>query len=111
MFFGIPSRGLAIENLLTIVKEQPNKGFIEYLGSNSAFLAHHHNEFYSEFTFNDAQVVSVYEIRTTPTLEVCNLRMVSDFAHRLLVERWLMAKYRAGGGDGTAVVGNPPHTT
>lgn len=70
IFFGIPSRGLAIESLRTMVKEQPNRDLIEYLGSSSVFLAHLHDEFYSEFTFDDSQVISIFETRTTPTVEV-----------------------------------------
>jgi hypothetical protein len=32
VFFGTPTRGLAIESLCTIVKEQPNEELIKYLG-------------------------------------------------------------------------------
>ncbi|KAF8535207.1 hypothetical protein BDD12DRAFT_856400 [Trichophaea hybrida] len=69
IFFGIPSRGLAIESLRTMVKEQPNRDLVEYLGSSSVFLAHLHDEFYLEFTFDESRIISIFETRTTPTVE------------------------------------------
>ncbi|KAF8252047.1 hypothetical protein K440DRAFT_658315 [Wilcoxina mikolae CBS 423.85] len=87
IFFGIPSRGLAIESLRTMVKEQPNRDLIEYLGSSSVFLAHLHNEFYREFTFDDSQVISIFETRTTPTVEVCKCYVMQAWV-ALINHQW-----------------------
>jgi hypothetical protein len=69
IFFGTPTRGLEIQSLCTIVKGQPNEELVRYLGA-SRYLKQQHDEFYRVFTHHDSQIISVFETKMTPTVEV-----------------------------------------
>jgi len=70
IFFGTPTRGLEIQSLSTIVKGQPNEELVKYLGPSSRHLKQQHNEFYRVFTHHDSQIISIFETKMTPTVEV-----------------------------------------
>jgi hypothetical protein len=70
IFFGVPNRGLEISSLASMVKGQPNEQLVRDLDPNSRFLAHLHDMFYRRFTFDDSPIISIYETKTTPTVEV-----------------------------------------
>jgi hypothetical protein len=70
IFFGVPNRGLEISSLASMVKGQPNEQLVRDLDPNSRFLTHLHDMFYRRFTFDDSPIISIYETRKTPTVEV-----------------------------------------
>src|SRR5579871_5426711 len=70
IFFGVPNRGIKISSLASMVKGQPNEQLVRDLGPNSGFLNHLHDMFYRRFTFDDSPIISIYELQTTPTIEV-----------------------------------------
>jgi len=70
IFFGTPTRGLEIQSLSAIVKGQPNEELVKYLGPSSRYLKQQHNEFYRVFTHHDSQIISIFETKMTPTVEV-----------------------------------------
>ena len=70
IFFGVPNRGLEISSLASMVKGQPNEQLVRDLDPNSRFLTRLHHMFYRQFTFDDSPIISIYETKTTPTVEV-----------------------------------------
>jgi hypothetical protein len=70
IFFGVPNRGIEISSLVSMVKGQPNEQLVRDLGPDSRFLTHLHDMFYHRFTFDDSPIISIYEMKTTPTIEV-----------------------------------------
>ena len=70
IFFGVPNRGLEISSLASMVKGQPNEQLVRDLDPNSRFLTHLHDMFYRRFTFNYSPIISIYERKMTPTVEV-----------------------------------------
>lgn len=69
LLFGVPNRGLEVERLRDMVEGQPNSQLIEDLDSCSEFLRRHN--FFWEYTgARDIRIISVYETRLTPTVQV-----------------------------------------
>lgn len=68
IFFGTPNRGLQIDTLRSMVKGQPNSRLVEDLVPRSKTLNEIHEVFCRYFSFNDAQIVSVYETQPTKTV-------------------------------------------
>jgi hypothetical protein len=74
LFFGVPNLGLRNEQLMNIVQGQPNEALIRDLvvdndSEPSSFLRRISNHF-SECCRNRYRVVSFYERRQSPTVEV-----------------------------------------
>lgn len=74
LFFGVPNLGLRNEQLMNIVQGQPNEALIRDLvvdndSEPSSFLRRISNHF-SECCRNRYRVVSLYERRQSPTVEV-----------------------------------------
>lgn len=70
IFFGVPNRGIEKSSLESMVKGQPNEQLVRDLGPDSRFLTHLHDMFYRRFTFDDSPIISIYEMKTTPAIEV-----------------------------------------
>ena len=70
MFFGVPNRGLESSNLISMVKGQPNEDLVRNLDPSSRFLGLLHKMFYDKFTFEDSQIICIFETKETATVEV-----------------------------------------
>ncbi|KAF8533194.1 hypothetical protein BDD12DRAFT_947879 [Trichophaea hybrida] len=69
-FFGVPNRGLNIENIMTLVKDQRNSHFINDLRETSTLLKHVHNQFLQVSELKDCKTTSFYETKDTKTVVV-----------------------------------------
>ncbi|KAI3544306.1 hypothetical protein CSPX01_05758 [Colletotrichum filicis] len=67
MFFGVPHQGLAIESLVPLVKNQPNRSLLESLNKNSALLQRLEKEFNNVISAKRPSIVSFYETEKSPT--------------------------------------------
>ncbi|KAL0937157.1 uncharacterized protein CTRU02_206888 [Colletotrichum truncatum] len=67
VFFGVPHQGLAIESLVPLVKNQPNRSLLESLTKNSALLQRLDKEFHSAIAAKSPTIVAYYETETSPT--------------------------------------------
>lgn len=70
MFFGVPNRGLDTSSLISMVKGQPNEDLVKNLDPSSEFLGLLHQRFYNRFTFEDSQIICIFETKETATVEV-----------------------------------------
>ncbi len=70
LFFGVPHRGLEIEALRSMVKQQPNEQLLNDLSPNSQLLPELERQFHRHFSFVDSEVLSFYENKDTPSVEV-----------------------------------------
>ncbi|KAL5611091.1 hypothetical protein FOBRF1_007208 [Fusarium oxysporum] len=66
-FFGVPHRGLAVECLVPLVKDRPNRALLESLNKNSALLERLQKEFEKLLRVRRRCVVSFYETERSPT--------------------------------------------
>lgn len=67
LFFGVPHQGMAIESLVPLIKDKPNRALLETLNKNSALLLRLEKEFCRVFCVNRPQIVSFYETEKSPT--------------------------------------------
>ncbi|KAL1632717.1 hypothetical protein SLS56_003414 [Neofusicoccum ribis] len=67
LFFGVPHQGLAIESLVPLVKDQPNRALLESLNKNSALLQRLDRDFNKAFGARYPHVMSFYETEKSPT--------------------------------------------
>lgn len=67
LFFGVPHLGMAIESLVPLVKDYPNRGLLESLNKNSALLQRLEKEFSNAFSAKCPRVISFYETEESPT--------------------------------------------
>ncbi|CVL05986.1 related to ankyrin 3 [Fusarium proliferatum] len=66
-FFGVPHRGLEVECLIPLVKDNPNRALLESLNKNSSLLDHLQNGFSKISKARGFCVVSFYETEKSPT--------------------------------------------
>jgi hypothetical protein len=71
LFFGTPNQGMNIETLRSMVNGQPNERLIADLGTESEVLRNLESDFHRCFNKKDLKVVSFYEMKDTPTVQVC----------------------------------------
>ncbi|KAI5777283.1 hypothetical protein EDC01DRAFT_624203 [Geopyxis carbonaria] len=69
IFFGVPSRGMKVDHLSTMVEGQPNADLVRFLSPDSAFLIKLCDDFFKKFDFKDSVVVSIYETKMSKTIE------------------------------------------
>jgi hypothetical protein len=69
-FFGVPHRGLNIEDLRTLVQDEANTKFVDSIGEGSELLRLAHDEFVrvAEAELTHCQIASFYEIKDTPAM-------------------------------------------
>jgi hypothetical protein len=67
LFFGVPHQGMAIESLVPLVQDNPNRGLLESLNKNSALLQRLEKEFSNAFGARCPRIVSFYETERSPT--------------------------------------------
>lgn len=73
LFFGVPNLGMAIESLVPMVGDQPNRSFLETLGRNSALLRCHQEQFWTMFRSRPVHILGFYETKLSRT--ACNVSM------------------------------------
>jgi hypothetical protein len=66
-FFGVPHRGLAVECLVPLVKDYPNRALLESLNKNSSLLERLQIEFDKISQTRSFSIVSFYETERSPT--------------------------------------------
>ena len=64
-FFGVPNRGLNVENLRTLVKDQKNEHFINDLREGSELLRQAYQRFLQGVELKGCQITSFFELRDT----------------------------------------------
>ncbi|PTB52845.1 hypothetical protein M431DRAFT_58133, partial [Trichoderma harzianum CBS 226.95] len=64
---GVPHQGMAVETLVPLVKDYPNRGLLESLNKNSALLQRLEKDFRNAFGTERPQIVSFYETENSPT--------------------------------------------
>ncbi|KAL5589388.1 hypothetical protein FOVSG1_011255 [Fusarium oxysporum f. sp. vasinfectum] len=85
-FFGVPHRGLAVECLVPLVKDNPNRALLESLNKNSSLLEHLQNEFGKISKARNLSVVSFYETEKSPTAVWINGKWEMSGTSEVLVE-------------------------
>lgn len=68
IFFGTPSRGMALGQLLTMVGDQPNKDLVEHLSEASDFLPNLEMQFAGISHIQGMRLFWAYETKTSPTV-------------------------------------------
>jgi hypothetical protein len=98
LFFGVPSRGMAIKSLMAMVRGQPNAPFVSILDRNSELLANQHRTFCKAFDFSDSIIVSFFETEASRTAELVRLSQTSVLQGMLPLTfhsgRWKVANDR-----------------
>lgn len=69
MFFGVPHQGLAVECLVPMIRDSPNRALLESLGKNSPLLCRLQREFTGVIGTKCRQVVSFYETERSSTAQ------------------------------------------
>jgi hypothetical protein len=80
LFFGVPNQGMDISSLVPMVKDQPNRHFLESFGRESDLLRKQSRAFPKAFPFKDSKVCCFYETLESPTaVEVNPLASQSEY--------------------------------
>ncbi|WKT53426.1 hypothetical protein QSH57_003988 [Fusarium oxysporum f. sp. vasinfectum] len=85
-FFGVPHRGLAVQCLVPLVKDNPNRALLESLNKNSSLLDRLQIEFDEISKARSLSVVSFYETEKSPTAVWVNGRWEMSGPSEVLVE-------------------------
>ncbi|EXM21692.1 hypothetical protein FOTG_10619 [Fusarium oxysporum f. sp. vasinfectum 25433] len=85
-FFGVPHRGLAVECLVPLVKDNPNRALLESLNKNSSLLERLQIEFDRISKAKSLAAVSFYETEKSPTAAWVNDRWEMSGPSEVLVE-------------------------
>uniref|UniRef100_A0A0C4DIJ2 Nephrocystin 3-like N-terminal domain-containing protein n=1 Tax=Fusarium oxysporum (strain Fo5176) TaxID=660025 RepID=A0A0C4DIJ2_FUSOF len=85
-FFGVPHRGLAVQCLVPLVKDNPNRALLESLNKNSSLLDRLQIEFDKISKARSLSVVSFYETEKSPTAIWVNGRWEMSGPSEVLVE-------------------------
>jgi hypothetical protein len=73
LFFGVPHQGMETRSLVPLVKNNPNRAFLESLCKNSDLLENLQSKFCQVFHPNRFSIFSFYETEESPTAIVCSL--------------------------------------
>ncbi|KAF7118670.1 hypothetical protein CNMCM5793_008208 [Aspergillus hiratsukae] len=86
LFFGVPHQGMAIESLVPLVKDQPNRGLLESLGKNSALLVRLDEDFRVAFSRRHIPITAFYETEKSLTAVKRNGRWELSGPLKVLVD-------------------------
>jgi len=70
IFFGVPSRGMETQALMTMVNGQPNKNLVLDLAVGSDYLQCLDDRFFEVVRCGKMELFQGYETKTSPTVEV-----------------------------------------
>lgn len=73
LFFGVPHLGMAIQSIVPLVCDNPNRSLLESLSKNSALLQRLENDFSNAFGTRRPRVIAFYETESSPTAEEVSL--------------------------------------
>ncbi len=76
VLFGVPSRGMETQALMTMVRTQPNEGLLRDLTTGSEYLRSLHGQFSDIIQTTGIKLFWAYETRTSPTVEVSAERSI-----------------------------------
>ncbi|KAH6949213.1 hypothetical protein DER45DRAFT_96459 [Fusarium avenaceum] len=85
-FFGVPHRGLAVESLVPLVKDNPNRALLESLNRNSSLLDSLQIDFDKISQTRDFSIVSFYETEKSPTVAWVNDKLERSSTTEVLVD-------------------------
>ncbi|GIJ91436.1 hypothetical protein Asppvi_010401 [Aspergillus pseudoviridinutans] len=77
---------MAIESLVPLVNDQPNRGLLESLGTNSALLMRLQQDFRDAFSERPIRIISFYETEKSPTAVKRNGRWELSGPSQILVD-------------------------
>ena len=70
VFFGVPSRGMAIPDILAMLEDQPNTALVDEISDRSQYLANLERQFRGISYIQRMKLFWAYETKTSPTVEV-----------------------------------------
>ena len=82
LFFGVPSQGMNVEALASMVPKMPARYTLNLLDQQLGFALREklHTEFCKTFNYSDSKIVQFYELEKSPTViqvRVCALKVQS----------------------------------
>jgi hypothetical protein len=78
IFFGVPSEGMSIEDLRSMLGDQPNKSaLVDQISDNSEFLSNLEERITGISRIREMRLFWAYETQTTPTVEVSQLASIT----------------------------------
>lgn len=78
LFFGVPSRGMDIESLRPMVRDQPNELFLHTLGPDSPTLKTQSKKFRQMFDGKRPEIVYFFECQMSPTARFVSPPSLTD---------------------------------
>ncbi len=76
LFFGVPSQGMDISSLRTLVRGQPNEFLISNLREDSDVLRRQTRDFRQKFPYESCRIISFYETELSRTARQASLSEV-----------------------------------
>jgi hypothetical protein len=70
ILFGVPSRGMETQAIMSMVREQPNEGLVRDLTTSSGYLCSLHARFFEVALHGRMKLFWAFETRTFPTVAV-----------------------------------------
>lgn len=81
IFFGVPSRGMPMSDLLAMLGTQPNKtALVTSISDHSEFLPHLERQVSGLSYVRRMKLFWAYETRTTPTVIVSHTRLIEGYS-------------------------------
>ena len=69
LFFGVPSQGMQIRSLISMVQGNVNENLVQCLRENSEILRVQHRNFCEKFPYKSCKIVSFYETEESPAVK------------------------------------------
>jgi hypothetical protein len=85
LFFGVPSRGMDIESLLPMVRDQPNEVLLHTLGPKSRTLRDQSRNFRKIFNNQRPEIIYFYECKMSLTAKLVSSLLNFLFLGSLLI--------------------------
>lgn len=96
LMFGVPSKGMAVESLLPMTRQNPNEALLQTLSTSSEMLRSQCEKFENALPFKDSKVFSFYETKQSPTASKVNCNFINSVTVLLT---WLNANRKKGNGQ------------
>lgn len=84
LFFGVPSQGMNVEAMASMVEALPARYTLNLLDQQLGFRLRNrqHEDFCKAFAYEDSKIVQFFELKKTPTVvQVNNLACISQHAN------------------------------
>ena len=106
ILFGVPSRGMETQALMTVVRGQANEAIVRDLTAGSDYLQSLDDRFSDVASQGRMKLFWAYETRTSPTVAVSRLLSTEGELTNIGTRRWIVCQDRAGGNPRDAAVGH-----